>query len=164
MDQALNMLAEWKEKILFCIVVLATLGVVMKIEFSGGIADIDQQEETAAREASGLDPMKAQDVKTKLNDPPDWTPPKVEDIEIDRPFFEAYDKYSTPPNKGSAWSLSQESFEQLPPLQLTMPGYSSLPDYDLPAGPTPALSKAGGFVPRDTRDVSLTTEDTSEFD
>jgi len=164
MDQVLNMLAEWKEKILFGIVVLATLGIVMKTQFTGGIADIDQEQEQAAREASGLEAMKAQDVKTKLNDPPDWTPPRVEDIEVERPFYDSFDKFVSPSGKGSAWSLSQESFEQLPPLQLNMPGYSSLPDYDLAAGPTPALSKAGGFVPRDTREVSLTIEETSEFD
>lgn len=164
MDQVVNMLADWKEKILFGIVVIATLVVVGKVQLSAGIADIDQQEESAARDAAGLDAMKAQDVKTRLNDPPEWTPPKVEDIEVDRPFYDSFDRFKAPPNKGSAWSLAQETYEQLPPLQLTMPGYSSLPDFELPAGPAPALSRAGGFVPRDTRDVSLTVEESSEFD
>ncbi|MBZ0135450.1 MAG: hypothetical protein K8I27_03625 [Planctomycetes bacterium] len=165
MDQALNMLNEWKEKILFGVVVLATLAIVMKADpMGGGIADIDQEENNAAILAANLDQMKANDVRKKLDDPPEWTPPKLEDIQIERPFYDAFDKFKAPPGKGSGWSLSQDTYEQLPPLQLTMPGYSPLPDYDLPAGPAPTLSKAGGYVPRDTRDVSLTVEETSEFD
>jgi hypothetical protein len=165
MDQALNMLAEWKEKILFGIVVLVTLAILFKAEpFGGGIADIDQEQRNAAIKAAGFDQMKAADVMTKLENPPDWSPPRLEDIQVERPFYDSFDSFRPASGKGSAWSLSQDTYEQLPPLQLTMPGYSGMPDYDVPAGPHPVLARAGGMVPRDTREVNLAVDESSEFD
>jgi len=44
-----------------------------------------------------------------------------------------------------------------------LPGIPPLTDFDLPAGPMPALDRARGMVPRDTRKVTLAAVDTTEF-
>ena len=163
MDQILNRLAEWKEKILFGVVVLATLLIVLKAEpFGGGIVDIDSDQRQAAIRASGVDQAQAEKVLKRLESPGEWTPVQVDSLRIDRPFFDDAQKYK--PTKPSGWSLSQESFETLPPLKLSTPGFSALNDYDMPAGPRPELSMAGGYVPRDKRPVTLSRVDTPEFD
>jgi hypothetical protein len=163
MDQILTRLAAWKEKILFGVVLLATLLIVMKARpFGAGIVDIDSEQRQAAINASGVDQAVAEKVLTRLDKPGEWTPVQVDALRIDRPFYD--DAQSYKPTRPTAWSLSQESYETLPPLKLSAPGFSPLPDYDMPAGPRPELSKAGGFVPRDRRPVVLTKVETGEFD
>jgi hypothetical protein len=87
---------------------------------------------------------------------------QIDSLRIDRPFYDANQGYK--PAKATGWSLSQETYETLPPLKLSTPGIAPLNDYDMPAGPRPELSRAGGLVPRDGRPVTLTRTDTPEFD
>lgn len=163
MDQVINRLSEWKEKILFGVVVLATLLIVLKARPIGGsIVDIDAEQRKAAISAAGIDQAQAEKVITKLEKPPEWTPVQLDSLRVERPFYEAEDDFKA--NKPTGWSLSQETYESLPPVQLSLPGFSSLPDYDMPAGLRPGLSQAQAYVPRDERPVSLTRETSSEFD
>jgi hypothetical protein len=163
MDKILNLLAEWKEKILFGVVVIATLLIVLKARpFGGGIVDIDSQTRQAAITASGVDQAQAEKVLTKLEKPGEWTPVQLDSLRIDRPFYD--DAQSFKPTRASGWSLSQETYETLPPLKLSTPGYAGMNDYDMPAGPRPSLNIAGGYVPRDNRPVALSKVETGEFD
>ncbi|MCZ7607346.1 MAG: hypothetical protein M5U25_15005 [Planctomycetota bacterium] len=163
MDQVLNRLSEWKEKILFGVVVLATLAIVMKARpIGGGIVDIDAEQRQAAISAAGIDQAQAEKVLTKLEKPGEWTPVQLDNLRVERPFYEEDDRFKAA--KPTGWSLSQESYESLPPVQLSVPGFNSLPDYDMPAGPRPSLARAQAHVPRDERPVTLTRESSPEFD
>ena len=165
MDQILHRLDEWKEKILFVLVLLVTLAIVLKARpFGGGIVDIDSEQRQVQIQSAGIDQAQAEKVLTKLERPPEWTPTQLDGLRVERPFFDEDDGFMPPANKGSSWSLSQATYENLPPLRLSVPGYSALPDYDMPAGPHPSLAAANGSVPRDTRPVELTQPETSEFD
>lgn len=158
MENIMNRLAEWKEKILFGIVLLVTLTIVLKAEpFGGGVADIDAEARTSAITAAGIDQATAQKVLSRLENPGEYTPGKPEEAVINRPFFSERDAFE--PSGPSAWMLTQESYESLPPLQLTVPGFSELPDYDIAAGPRPELALTRGLVPRDNRPVNLTSSD-----
>jgi hypothetical protein len=163
MDQILNRLSEWKEKILFGVVVIATLLIVMKARpLGGGIVDIDSEQRQAAITAAKIDQAQAEKVLVKLEKPGEWTPVQLDSLRIDRPFYDDAQKYRT--TRPTGWSLSQETFETLPPLKLSTPGFTPLNDYDMPAGPHPDLSVAGGLVPRDKRPVTLSKVETGEFD
>lgn len=165
MDQLIQRLNEWKEKILFVLVLLVTLAIVLKARpLGGGIVDIDSEQRQAQIEAAGIDQAQAEKVLTKLEKPPSWDPVQLDSLRIERPFYEEGDDFTPSANKGSSWSLSQATYENLPPLQLSVPGYGALPDYDMPAGPRPSLKIANGSVPRDDRPVGLTEPETSEFD
>ncbi|MCA8912037.1 MAG: hypothetical protein KDB82_10050 [Planctomycetes bacterium] len=167
MDQWLNRLKEWKEKILFAIVLLVTIPILLtglKTTFGESISDIDAAQRQASIQASGVEQAQAIKVLEKLEKPSDFNPVQLDNLRVDKPFYDDGQKFKVPEGKGSGWSLSQETYDRLPPLQLSVPGYSNLPDYDLPAGPHPDLSHAGGYIPRDPRGVSLTTETSSEFD
>ncbi|MEZ5993320.1 MAG: hypothetical protein R3E76_13360 [Planctomycetota bacterium] len=165
-DLILQKLAEWKEKILFAIVVLATLPILftgLGVAFGESISDIDAEQRQNAIQASGVEQAVAVKVLEKLEKPGDFNPVQLDSLVVDKPFYDDGQRF-TPTGNGSGWSLSQETYDSLPPLQLTVPGYSGLPDFDLPAGPHPDLSTAGAYIPRDPRRVSLTTEESSEFD
>lgn len=165
LDQILEKLAAWKEKILFGVVVLATLAIVMKARpFGGGVSDIDAEVRQTSIQASGIEQPLAVKVLERLEKPGDFSPVQLEKLRVDRPFFDDGHKFQPASDKGSSWSISQEAYETLDPLKLDMPGYSALPDFDLPAGPHPDLTNAGGYIPRDPRQVNLTNEETTEFD
>ncbi len=158
MEDILNKLAEWKEKILFGVVVLATLLVVTKAEpLGGGVADIDAEVRSSAITAAGVDQNTANKVLTRLENPGEFTPSRPDEQDINSVFFGERAEYrrARPP----AYMLTGEEFENLPPLQLTVPHFSALPDYDIPAGPRPALSKLDRAISRDTRPVDLTGDE-----
>jgi hypothetical protein len=165
MDRILKLLAEWKEKILFGVVLLATLPIVITAApaaLGGGIVDIDSDQRQAAIVAARIDQAQAEKVLTRLEKPGEWTPVQLDSLRIDRPFYDDAQLFKA--TKPTGWSLSQETYETLPPLKLSTPGYTAFHDYDMPAGPHPALRMAGGHVPRDRRPVVLTKIDAPEFD
>lgn len=158
MEDIRNKLAEWKEKILFGIVVLTTLMVVTKAEpMGGGVSDIDAEVRVAAIKAAGIDQETASMVLTKLENPGEFTPSRPDDEVINSVFFGERAEYRR--SGPSAYMLSGEEYQGLPPLQLTVPGFPSLPDYDIPAGPRPLLSRVDRALPRDNRPVDLTGEE-----
>lgn len=162
MNEILNKLADWKEKILFGIVVIACGFVAMNARpLGGGIADIDEAEIDAAIKRSGIDPKQATNTLELLKHPPEAKSIEVDAKLLDQPFFSKDNSYSAP--KGSAWQLAQQEYKTLPPLEMSSPGFTTMPDFDLPAGPTPALRALRGYVPRDTRTVSLADISRSEF-
>jgi len=165
MDRVVMILSEWKERILFGIVVLVCLPLL----FSGvstilgqSVVDIDAEQRQAAVTASQIEQPLAEKAIERLEHPPEASPLQIDTLKIDRPYFDDAQKYT--PGRASGWSLSQETYENLPPLRLTTPGFAPMLDYDMPAGPRPALSAAEGYVPRDNRPVSLTKVETGEFD
>ncbi len=162
MDEILKKLADWKEKILFGIVVIACGFVAMNARpLGGGISDIDATEREAAIKRSGIEAQMATYTLTRLEKPPEVPPTEIDMAQVNRPFFDEADRYSPP--KGSAWQLAQQEYKTLPPLEMSSPGFTTMPDFDLPAGPTPALRALRGYVPRDTRTVSLADISRSEF-
>lgn len=162
MNPILTKLADWKEKILFGIVVIACGFVAMNARpFGGGIADIDEAESDAAIKRSGIDPKVASSTLTWLATPPEVPATEVDAKLMDLPFFDAANTYEAP--TASAWQLAQQEYKTLPPLEMSSPGFTTMPDFDLPAGPTPALRALRGYVPRDTRTVSLADISRSEF-
>ena len=162
MNPILTKLAEWKEKILFGIVVIACGFVAMNARpLGGGIADIDAAEREAAIKRSGIEAQMATYTLTRLEKPPEVPPTEVDMKLVNRPFFDEADRYTQP--KASAWQLAQQEYKTLPPLEMSSPGFTTMPDFDLPAGPTPALRALRGYVPRDNRNVSLADISRSEF-
>lgn len=163
-DVIIAKLSAWKEKILFGVIVLATLAVAMKGRplSSEVVVDTDSQQREAAIKKANIERDKANQAVDTLREPPDWSPVQVDGVRVDRPFFDDEDIYT--PTRASAWRLSQATYESLPPLTLSPPGFIALPDYDLPAGPHPEFADAGGYIPRDARPVTLTAPGSSEFD
>lgn len=155
-------LSEWKEKILFGAVLLLTASVATNASpLGGGIERIDAEARQAALVKTEVDEGRAMSARDALVKPPDVSPTPVKAEDVTALFFHERSAFS--PSKSSGWMLGQESFEKLPPLPLVVPGISPLTDFDLPAGPMPALDRARGMVPRDGRAVVLTTPETSEF-
>lgn len=162
MEQILAKLSEWKEKILFVIVLIACVFVAMHARpLGGGIADIDAAEMDAAIKQSGIDAQQATYTLTRLQRPPEVPPSELDLAAINRPFFDERDVYT--PAKASAWQLAQQEYKTLPPLELSSPGFQGMPDFDVPAGPLPGVSALRGYIPRDTRPVSISDINSSEF-
>ncbi len=162
LEDILARLQEWKEKILFGVVLLATVLISLSAKpLGGGVVDIDAEEMSAAIQASGAEQAIADRALRQLESPPEVTPTQPEAAEINRPFFDARDVYVQ--GRASAWSLTVTSYQGLPPIKLETPGFSTMHDFDVPAGPRPAAEKLGGFIPRDNRRVELTVQETSEF-
>lgn len=169
MDEFKRRLAEWKEKILFGVILIVTLLIAFKAQprplppdVGGGVADIDTEVRAAARAAAGIDDRTAEQVLRLLENPTEITPTTADPDEISRPFYDELDVYRPPGS--SAWSLTVEQYEGLPPIRLEAPGFTRITDFDVPAGPRPALDRVDGFVPRDRRPVSLSQEEGSEFE
>lgn len=161
-DVILRKLSEWKEKILFCCVLLAALYVARNATvLGGGIDVIDREARAAAMGGAGVDDTTGMRALDRLQKPPDISPTPPDPAEINSLFYDERDGFVAA--KSSGWMLGQENFERLPPLPISVPGYPVLNDFDLPAGPLPDLSRARGIVPRDGRKVSLSDTDTSEF-
>jgi hypothetical protein len=156
-------LKEWKEKILFGIILLATLMVSVKAKpFSGSVRDINTETRQAAIQAAGADTEQARRVLQLLESPAEINPEPPDQAQVLRPFFDERDEYRTV--RPSAWSLTQTTYTRLPPIELEMPGMTGLPDFDAPAGPRPLTSHLSGFIPRDPRPVSLGEEEGPAFD
>lgn len=161
-DTILRKLSEWKEKILFCGVLLCALYVARNAVVTGaGIDTIDREARNAAIGAAGVEEQTGMRALDRLQKPPDISPTPADPAQVTRLFFDERDVYR--PARGSGWMLGQENFERLPPLPISVPAYPLLTDFDLPAGTLPDPSRARGIVPRDGRKVSLSDTDTSEF-
>lgn len=155
-------LSEWKEKILFCAVLLIAVYVARNgSPLGAGIDTIDAETRNTALQAAKLDETAGIKALEQLQKPPDLSPTPADPAEISRLFFDERDVFK--PNKSSGWMLGKDSFLRLPPLPLVVPGFPALCDFDLPAGPSPDLVLARGMVPRDNRKVTLTVKDTGEF-
>ncbi|MCC6465489.1 MAG: hypothetical protein IT463_09145 [Planctomycetes bacterium] len=162
MDKVLQILSENKEKILFGGVLLATLLVALKASPLGaGIPAIEAEVRATSLQASGVNEAVANKAAERLVKPVDISPTPPDPKQISALFFDERDLFK--PTKSNAWMLGQETFERLPPIQLALPGFPLLTDFDLPSGPGPGISRARGVVPRDTRVVSLADADTGEF-
>ncbi|MCC7507915.1 MAG: hypothetical protein IT464_00900 [Planctomycetes bacterium] len=158
MDKALRILEEWKEKILFGIVLIATILIALKARpLGGGISDIDAEVRAGTMSTAQADPTVAEKALRLLEKPTEITPTQPDAKDINRPFFDDRDIYSPP--KASAWSLTQETYEGLPPLELQAPGFSAMHDFDVAAGARPSLSRVAAYVPRDNRRVELRATD-----
>jgi hypothetical protein len=157
-------LSEWKEKILLGIVLIATLMISMKASplSSGGIVNIDAETRQAAIQAAGATPEQAERALNQLERPTEITPTPPDQAQINRPYFDERDVYRS--GRQSAWSLTQATYTSLPPIELEVPGMTSLPDFDTPAGPRPELSRLTGFIPRDGRRVVLREEQAPGFE
>ncbi|MBK9974530.1 MAG: hypothetical protein IPP14_07130 [Planctomycetes bacterium] len=163
-DAILRRLSEWKEKILFGGVLLASLFVARNASpFGSGVDTIDREARQSALSAAGVDEGVGMRALERLQKPPDVSPTPPEPKDITRLFYDERDTFASPPGKGSGWVRGQENFERLPPVQLSVPGFPALTDFDLPAGPMPGLSRARGMVPRDPRKVALSDTETGEF-
>jgi len=161
-DTIVRKLSEWKEKILFGCVALAALFVARNATLTGsGVDNIDRDTRQSAMTAAGVDDATGMRALERLQKPPDISPTPADPAEINMLFYDERDGFK--PTKGSAWMLGQENFERLPPLSILVPGYPTLTDFDLPAGPMPDLPRSRGAIPRDARKVSLSDTNTSEF-
>lgn len=163
MEKVLLILSANKEKILFGCVLLATLLVALKASPLGaGIPAIEAEVRATTLQASGVNEALANKAAERLSKPGDMSPTPPDPKQISALFFDERDLFK--PTKSNGWMLGQESFERLPPIQLALPAFPLLTDFDLPSGPGPAISRARGVVPRDTRAVALADTDTGEFD
>ncbi|MBX3475709.1 MAG: hypothetical protein KF754_15165 [Planctomycetes bacterium] len=161
-DTILRKLSEWKERILFCAVLLCVLYVARNATLTGaGIDTIDRETRQAAIGASGVDEQTGMRALERLQKPPDISPTPPDPAQVNRLFYDERDVYRLP--RPSGWMLGQENFERLPPLPISVPDYPLLTDFDMPTGTMPDLSRARGIVPRDLRKVTLSDTDTSEF-
>lgn len=160
MDKALRILDEWKEKILFGIVLLATIGIAMKARpLGGGLVDVDAEVRAASITAAGADQQTAERALRQLEKPGEITPTRPDPRDINKPFYDDAHVYA--PTRASAWSLTQSTYEGLPPIQLSTPGFSGLDDFDVPAGMRPSLAALRAWIPRDNRRVDLRTEESA---
>jgi hypothetical protein len=169
LDTVVRKLSDWKEKILFVVVVLLTANVATNASpLGGGIDRIEAEARQDALSKAKIEEGMAQKVREKLIAPGDVSPTRVDSEEFQKEVLSLfYDERDVFPRAGkrkpSGWMLGQDNFEKLPPLPLVVPGTAPLADFDLPAGPVPELSRARGMVPRDPRTVILAAPDTSEF-
>lgn len=169
MDEIKRRLGEWKEKILFGVILIATLMIALKArpwplppDVGGGVAEIQTEVRQSARAAAGIDERTAEQVQRLLVNPTEIAPTVADPDDINRPFYDELDVYRPPGS--SAWSLSVEAYESLPPIRLETPGFTRIEDFDVAAGPRPALSRVEGIIPRDRRPVTLHQEEGSEFE
>jgi hypothetical protein len=161
-DDILRKLGEWKEKILFAIVLIATVLISLNAEPLGGqVADIDAEVRAASIAAAGANQADAERAIRLLEKPVEITPTQPETSDINRPFYDERDTFVQ--GKPSAWSLTAEQYRSLPPIRLEAPGFAPMRDFDTPAGWRPALSKMDGFIPRDTRRIELKVSEKDEF-
>lgn len=162
MDNAIKILGEWKERILFVIVVLLALMIVTKAQWLGdGIEDVYSEEYTGSIKAVGIDPGVADDAIKMLESPPDIAPDPPNPSEVDRIHFNERKRY---PADTGGWMLAQKQYEAADELDLDLPGYSLFADFDAPAGESPRFTRIRGVVPRDARPVKLSAESTREFE
>ncbi|MHC4840899.1 MAG: hypothetical protein ACYTDT_08095 [Planctomycetota bacterium] len=162
MDNVLKLLGDWKERILFVIVVLLALLIVTKAQWLGhGIDDVYSEEYTGSINSTGIEGSVGGDAIKLLENPPDVAPEPPDPADVDKIHFNERSKYIL---KGSSgWMLSQDDYAELPPLSLLLPTHTEFADFDAPAGLSPAYSRLRGIVPRDTRPVSLSESAASEF-
>ncbi|CAG0927209.1 hypothetical protein PLCT1_00286 [Planctomycetaceae bacterium] len=161
MHDILTKLADNKEKLLFGFVVLMALLVALKAPWGGaGVSEINNNARSAAVSAYG-DSGRAEQIlkEVKTPEPPKSLP--LDEKGIFRRFYDDRAKYAPP--KSSAYVRGTESLERLAPISLSFPGFPTLPDYQLIAGPSPDATKSNTYVPRDNRPVELTRKETSEF-
>ncbi|MDC1142202.1 hypothetical protein OAU50_03855 [Planctomycetota bacterium] len=162
MDNILKLLGDWKERILFVIVVLLALMIVTKAQWVGhGIDDVYSEEYTGSISATGIEPSIGDSAMKQLESPPDVAPEPPNPNEVDKIHFNARSKIVLTGSSG--WMLTQDDFESLPPLSLSLPNFTEFADFDSPAGPSPEFSHLRGIVKRDGRAVSLSETSASEF-
>lgn len=161
MNDILNKLAENKEKLLFGFVALMALMIALKAPWGGaGVNDINSKAREAAVTAFG-DRTRAEQILKDVKTP---EPPKSIPLNDNAIFSRFYDDRARfAPTRSSAFVRGSESLERLPPISLSFPGFPSLPDYRIIAGPSPDAARSSSYVPRDTRPVELTRKETSEF-
>jgi hypothetical protein len=153
MENIKRLLSEWKERILFAVVLLATLMIALKARPAGSVSEVDHEQRMAAVSAAGIDSAAATRALNLLESPPEITPTVPDAAQINRPFFDELARFQPPAS--SAWSLTVEQYQSLPPISLQAPGFPALMDFDTPAGPRPELARVNGLIPRDARDVVL---------
>lgn len=161
MNDILKKLEENKEKLLFGFVVLMAVMIALKTPWGGaGTQDINNKARDAAITAFG-DRGRAEQILKEVKSP---EPPKslpLDESGIARRFYDDRARFVAP--KASAYVRGSESLERLPALSLSFPGFTTLPDYRLIAGPSPVAAQTSDYVPRDERPVELTRKETSEF-
>lgn len=162
MDNIIRLLGEWKERILFGIVLLLALLITTNAVWTGaGITDVYNEEYTSAIKSTGIEGELGGKAIEALKNPPDVSPKPPNPLAVDKIHYNERNAYVS--TSSSGWMLIQEDFESLPPLSLPLPTYTGFADFDAPAGLSPQYSKLMGIVPRDTRSVSLAEANTSEF-
>jgi hypothetical protein len=164
LDDVLNRLGEWKERILFGVVLLITVLISLNAEpLGGGVADIDSEVRAASATAAGASSEITERAIRLLERPAEITPTAPSQDDINRPFYDERDVFVRG-GRASAWSLTVQEYRSLPPITLDAPGFAQLHDFDAPAGLRPTLSRLDGYIPRDTRRVELKAEERSEFE
>ncbi len=155
-------LQEHKEKLLFGFVVLLIVLIVMQAPAAGARLDaIDAEARAKATTAASLNSTDADRLIKQISETEQQRIAEIPDEKVSSLFFN--DRSGFKPRKSSAWQLGAESFEKLPPLSLSFPGFPQLHDFDIPAGGSPAPERIIGYIPRDKRKVTLVQTEVNEF-